>query len=135
MLNSIDTELKLKVMYAFIVIVEIPLGLFMFLAPDLFISLLGFPNQDPIMYGVGASIWLAFGVISILGFRDPLRFVPILLFQFTYKCIWFIGVILPLVISEQLQVYGIIMVVIFTGFVIGDIIVIPWNTVFKKAST
>jgi hypothetical protein len=132
MLNKIDTELKLKLLFVFIIVVEIPLGLFMLIAPDLFISLLGFPPQDPLMYGVAASIWLAFGVISILAVRDPMKYVPILLFQFTYKCIWFVGVVIPAAIAGQIQTSGIFMIITFAIFVICDIIVIPWNTILKK---
>ena len=132
MLDKIDTEVKLKYLFYFIIIIEIPLGLFMLIAPDLFIGLLGFPPQDPLMYGVAASIWLAFGVISILGVREPMKYVPILLFQFTYKCIWFVGVIVPAAIAEQIGMSGIFMIVTFAIFVICDIIVIPWDTIIKK---
>ncbi len=61
-----------------------------------------------------------------------MKFVPILLFQFTYKCIWFIGVILPLAILGQIGMYGILMIIVFAIFVIGDIIVIPWRTILEK---
>ena len=132
MLDKIDTEKKLKYLFYFIIIIEIPLGLFMLIAPDLFKSLLGFPPQDPLMFGVGASIWLTFGLISILGIREPMKYVPILLFQFTYKSIWFIGVIIPAAIAGQIQTSGIFMIITFAIFVICDIIVIPWNTIFKK---
>ena len=115
-----------------IIIIEVPLGLVMLLAPDLFMDLMQFPAQDPIIYGVAASIWLAFGVISVLALRNPEKFVPVLLFQLTYKCIWFIGVILPTAIAAPLQIHAIFMVIVFAGFVIGDIIVIPWNTIFEK---
>ncbi len=129
-----DAEFKLKAMFLLIIVIEIPLGLFMLLTPPLFISLLGFPTpQDPIIYGVAASVWLAFGVLSILGVREPMKFVPILLFQFTYKTIWFLGVILPLAISGTIQMYGLLMIAVFTVFVAGDIIVIPWKTYFKKS--
>ncbi len=129
-----DAEFKLKAMFLLIIVIEIPLGLFMLLTPQLFISLLGFPTpQDPIIYGVAASVWLAFGVLSILGVREPMKFVPILLFQFTYKTIWFLGVILPLAISGTIQMYGLLMIAVFTVFVAGDIIVIPWKTYFKKS--
>jgi hypothetical protein len=132
MLDKIDTELKLKIMFCAIAIIEIPLGLMMLITPDLFISLLGYPSQDPIMFGVAASIWEAFGIISILALRNPMKFVPILLFQFIYKCVWFIGIILPLAILGQIQLYGIMMIIIFAVFVIGDILVIPWNTILEK---
>lgn len=128
----IDQELKLKLMYLLIIVLEIPLGLFMLVAPDLFISLLGFPApQDPIIYGVAASIWLAFGIISLLALRNPMKFVSVLLFQFTYKCIWFIGVILPLAITGTIEMYGILMIIVFAIIMIGDVLVIPWKTVFE----
>ena len=132
MLDKIDTEVKLKYMFYFIIIVEIPLGLFMLIAPDLFISLLGFPTQDPLMYGVAASIWLAFGILSILGVREPMKYVPVLLFQFTYKCIWFIGVVIPAAIAGQIGMSGMFMIITFALFVVCDIIVIPWDTIIKK---
>ncbi len=129
-----DAAFKLKAMFLLIIVIEIPLGLFMLLAPQLFISLLGFPTpQDPIIYGVAASVWLAFGVLSILGVREPMKFVPVLLFQFTYKTIWFLAVILPLAISGTIQMYGLLMIAVFAVFVAGDIIVIPWKTYFKKS--
>ena len=133
MLDKIDQELKLKLMYALIIVIEIPLGLFMLIAPDLFISLMGFPTpQDPIVYGVAASVWLAFGIISLLALRNPMKFVPVLLFQFTYKCIWFIGIILPLVITDTIEMYGILMIIVFAGIMLGDVLVIPWKDVFKR---
>lgn len=128
----IEQELKLKLMYLLIIVLEIPLGLFMLVAPDLFISLLGFPTpQDPLIYGVAASTWLAFGIISLLALRNPMKFVPVLLFQFTYKSIWFIGFILPLVITGTIEMYGILMIIVFAIIMIGDVLVIPWKTVFE----
>ena len=132
MFDKIDQDLKLKLMYLVIIVIEIPLGLIMLIAPDFFISLLGFPTpQDPIIYGVAASIWLAFGVISLLALRNPIKFVPVLLFQFTYKCIWFIGVILPLALAGTIEMYGILMIIVFAGIMVGDVLVIPWKTVFE----
>ena len=133
MFKSIDTELKLKVFYAVIAIIEIPIGILMLVAPEVYLSIMGGPsNQDPLLYGVAASIWETFGILSLLGIRSPMKFVPILLFQFTYKCIWFIGVILPLAILGQIGMYGILMIIVFAIFVIGDIIVIPWRTILEK---
>jgi len=133
MFDKIDQEMKLKLMFWLIIIIEIPLGVFMLIAPDLFISLLAFPTpQDPIVYGVAASVWLAFGVISLLALRNPMKFVPILLFQLTYKCIWFIGVIFPLAITGPIEMYGILMIIVFAGIMVGDVLVIPWKTVFEK---
>ncbi len=57
--------------------------------------------------------FLAFGFLSIFGLRSPLKFVPVLLLQLCYKSIWFIGVILPLLISAQLPSYAIPIAIIF----------------------
>ncbi len=57
MFKSIDTELKLKVFYAVIAIIEIPIGILMLVAPEVYLSIMGGPsNQDPLLYGVAASI-------------------------------------------------------------------------------
>lgn len=131
-----NTEKKLEIWYLCIMVVEIPMGLMMLIVPDLFIDLLGFPKpQDPLIFGVCASVWLAFGVLSILGFREPMKYVPVLLFQFTYKVIWFIGVVLPWVLTSTIQMYGILMIAMFAAFVAADIIVIPWKTFFERERT
>jgi len=54
---------------------------------------------DPLTNGVVGSVFLAFGLLSILGIRSPLKFVPVLLLQLTYKVIWLIGAISPFLIA------------------------------------
>ena len=54
-------------------------GLAMVVMPENVRSLFGWPTQDPIVYGVTGSVWLAFGLLSILGLKSPLKFVPVLL--------------------------------------------------------
>jgi len=88
--------------------------------------------EEPIALGIVGSVYLAFGFLSIFGLRSPLKFVPVLLLQLCYKSIWFIGVILPLLISAQLPSYAIPMAIIFATFIIGDIIAIPFSYVFAK---
>ena len=129
-----DTEKKLEIWYLCIMVIEIPLGLMMLVVPDLFVDLLQFPKpQDPLIFGVAASVWLAFGILSILGFREPMKYVPVLMFQFTYKVIWFVAVVLPWVLSGPTQIfYGILMIIIFATFVVADIIVIPWKTMLNR---
>ncbi|MHA1283618.1 MAG: hypothetical protein ACTSQP_14060 [Promethearchaeota archaeon] len=128
-----DAELKLKILFLIIIIIEIPLGLLMIIVPNLVIDLLSFPKpQDPIIFGVAASLWLAFGVISFLGYREPMKYFPIILFQFTYKCIWFLGVIIPQALAGSIQTYGITMIIVFAFFIVADIIVIPWNKILEK---
>jgi len=72
--------------------------------------------------------------LSILGLRSPLKFAPLLLMQLCYKSIWFLGVLLPLLITAHFPAYGITMVIIFATYIIGDLIAIPFSSVFAKES-
>lgn len=122
----------LKLMYILTIVIAGGGGLGVIFFPDVARMSFGMPKQDPVVFGVTGSVYLAFGILSILGLRSPLKFVPILVLQLCYKVIWFVGVILPLLFSGLFPMYGISMVVIFAIFVIGDLIAIPFSYVFTK---
>jgi hypothetical protein len=122
----------LKIMYLYTIISAGLLGLGVVIAPDAMISMMGWPFQDPIIFGIFGSLYVAFGLLSILGLRAPLKFVSILLLQLSYKTIWFLGVALPLVLKGQFPAHGYIFAAIFLTFIIGDLIAIPFNYIFGK---
>ena len=122
----------LKFMYIFTIVVSGGFGLGAILFPNAMISMYGMPKQDPIIFGIVGSVYLAFLILSILGLRSPLKFVPILFLQLCYKVVWFIGIALPLLFEEPFPTYGMPFVVIFAIFVIGDLIAIPFPYVFAK---
>ena len=94
----------LKGMYILTIIHAGGSGLGIILIPSIIRSIFGWPSQDPIVFGICGSVWVAFGLLSILGLRSPLKFSPILLLQLTYKVVWFIGVILPVLIAGEISV-------------------------------
>ena len=103
MANDIKIRWKwLKFMYWYTILGAGVFGLAMVLAPEFVRSLFGWPLQDPIVYGVTGSVWLAFGLLSILGLKSPLKYLPVLLMQLTYKSVWFIGVVFPLLVSGKI---------------------------------
>jgi hypothetical protein len=122
----------LKIMYWYTILGAGGFGLAMVVMPENVRSLFGWPTQDPIVYGVTGSVWLAFGLLSILGLKSPLKFVPVLLMQLTYKAVWFIGVVFPLLVSGKFPNYAILHVVIMASYIIGDLIAIPFSYVFSK---
>ena len=122
----------LKFMYWYTMVGAGGFGLGIITIPDTMRSVFGWPSQDPIVFGITGSVYVAFGVLSILGLRSPLKFVPILLLQLFYKSIWFIGVILPMLVSGKFPVYGLLTVIIFATYILGDIISIPFSYVFAK---
>lgn len=124
----------LKGMYIFTIIHAGGSGLGIILMPGFVRSLFGWPDQDPIVFGICGSVWVGFGLLSILGLRSPLKFSPLLLLQLTYKVVWFIGVFLSLLIAGGFPAYAVGYVFFFTVYIIGDLIAIPFPYLFAKGS-
>jgi len=134
MLNNIDLKLKLKIMYIITIFGVGSFGLMMLIAPSFAIALFSQPAQDLYIYGVAAAVWATFGLLAILGLRDPIRYMPILLFQFVYKLIWIFAVLLPNIIVDGAQFYTIFLLIIFIFFVVGDFLTLPFKELFKGES-
>jgi hypothetical protein len=124
----------LRGMYIFTIIHAGGSGLGIILCPNIIRAFLGWPSQDPIVFGICGSVWVAFGLLSLLGLRSPLKLSPILLLQLTYKMVWFVGVILPALIAGNFPAYATGYVFFFALYIIGDLIAIPFSYVFAKES-
>lgn len=122
----------LKGMYIYTIVGAGGFGLGIIVMPNVINSIFKGPDQDPIVFGVMGSVWLAFALLSILGLRSPLKFAPVLLLQLSYKVVWFISVILPILFGGKFPTYGIVYVVTFATYIVGDLIAIPFSYVFAK---
>ena len=122
----------LKVMYIWTIVIAGGFGLGMIFAPSKMQSMSDIVCE-PVTYGITGSVFLAFGLLAILGLRSPLKFAPILLLQLTYKVVWFVGVVLPLLVAGSFPTSGeILRIVIYALTVVGDVIAIPFQYVFAK---
>jgi len=124
----------IKAMYIYTIVVSGLFGVGMIIMPEVIKAMFTWPVKEPIAFGILGSVYAAFGLLSILGLRSPLKFVPVLLLELCYKSIWFIGVVLPLLITAHFPGYAIPMVIIFATFIIGDLIAIPFHSVFAQES-
>ena len=124
----------LKGMYIYTIIGAGGFGLGILVVPSVMRSVFGWPDQDPIVFGVTGSVYLSFALLSILGLRSPLKFAPVLLLQLSYKVVWFVGVIIPLLIAGAFPAYSVLFVVIFATYIVGDLIAIPFPHVFARES-
>jgi hypothetical protein len=124
----------LKFMYIYTIVGAGGFGLGIIVIPSVMRTVFGWPDQDPIVFGVSGSVYLSFALLSILGLRSPLKFSPVLLLQLSYKVLWFIGVIIPILIAGKFPTYAILLVVIFAAYIIGDLIAIPFSYIFAKES-
>jgi len=123
----------LKGMYIYTILVGL-FGLGMIAMPETIKSILGWPVKEPIAFGIIGSVYLSFGLLSMLGLRSPLKFLPVLLLQLCYKLILFIGVLLPLLFTNKFPSFAISMSIIFATYIIGDLIAIPFSYIFTKES-
>ena len=122
----------LKAMYFYTFVVSGGVGLGMILIPATIQSVFRFPPQDRVTFGLCGSLFLALGLVSILGLRSPLKFVPILLLELVYKPVWLIALALPLFLKGQFPFYVVFISVTFLTFIIGNLIAIPFSYLFSK---
>ncbi len=122
----------LRIMYAVNIFITLPLGLAALIAPDSMSSLMGLPANDPIL-AVGANaIAVAIGIIAIAGFRSPLKFSSILVFQIIEKLIWLFVFAVPNVIAGTLPTSAVGIIGIYVPLTIGNLIAVPWKYIFAK---
>jgi len=134
--NDIKIRWKwVKFMYWYTIVGAGGFGLGIILMPKVMRTLFSWPFSDPIVFGVTGSVYLSFAFLSILGLRSPLKFVPVLMLQLSYKVVWFIGVILPILFAGKFPTYAILLVVIYATYIIGDLIAIPFSYVFSKSES
>jgi hypothetical protein len=122
----------LKFMYIYTIVVAGGFGLGILFFPNIMTTVFGWPIEEPIALGIAGSAYAAFGISSIFGLRAPLKFAPILVLQLCYKSVWFVGVMLPLLITGRFPNYALFVVVLFATFIIGDLIAIPYSYIFSK---
>ncbi len=122
----------LRGMYIYTIVGAGGFGLAIIVMPGVIQSLLCWPAQDPITLGITGSVYLSFALLSILGLRSPLKFAPVLLLQLSYKVVWSVGVIIPVLIAGKFPAYALLAVIIFATYIIGDLIAIPFSYVFAR---
>ncbi len=76
------------------------------------------------------SVWAAFSVLASIGLFHPLRMLPIVLLEITYKTIWLVVVGVPLMNAGTLDGRAEEMMFSF-GLVILPILATPWGYVVR----
>ncbi len=122
----------LKFMYAYTIAGAGGLGLGILVLPEMVKSIFRWPADEPVSLGIVGCIYLVFGVLSVLGLRSPMKFVPLLMFQLCYKVIWFAAVMTPLLFSHRLPGYAVMLAAIFATYIVGDLIAIPFRYIFAE---
>lgn len=121
-------------MYAYTIILPGITGITVIVAPHIFLGAFQWRPQDQYLLSITGSMWLSFAILASLGVRNPLKFLPVLLFQLLYKIIWLGFVVLPLWLRGGLSIHEIVFALTMVSFVIGDLIAIPFPYAFRKDS-
>lgn len=85
--------------------------------------------ETEVMRLVGC-LWLGIAVLSALGLRWPLKFVPVLLLQLVYKGTWLLVVALPAFLANK--PFPGYMALFFMVWLLFLPIAIPWRRLFEK---
>jgi hypothetical protein len=85
----------------------------------------------PRMTGVAFALLGTIGLLSLLGIRYPLRMIPLLLFELTWKTIWLVAFALPRWLDGALD-EGMRSSILDTSLGIVLIFVIPWRYVYAN---
>lgn len=72
------------------------------------------------------SIWLAVGVVSVLGLVFPAEMSAVFLVQLVYKSVWLLGVALPAIVTGKGRSIPPVMAILFAVWVV----VLPFVTPF-----
>ena len=77
------------------------------------------------------ALWMALGLVAILGLVRPSDFVPLLLIQLVYKVAWLLIVGYPTLAGGQRGPGLIFFVALFTAWVVALLFAIPFGDVLS----
>src|SRR5690606_25687458 len=85
--------------------------------------------ETSMMQSVAHSMLAALALTCVLGLRYPLQMLPLLFFEFTWKAIWLVGVVLRLWLDGRLpENYHETIIACSVAIVIP--IIMPWRHIF-----
>jgi hypothetical protein len=85
---------------------------------------------DP-LHAVAFCVWAAYSTLSILALLNPLKWLPIVLFEIVYKSIWLIIVAYPLWSANQLVGSPAEQITYAFLWLPLPVIATPWGYVFR----
>ena len=94
-------------------------------------AILHHAQQWDFWHGAGMSFLAALTLLSLLGVRYPVRMMPLLIFEFTWKLIWVLAVWLPAYLSPTLDPdTAHAFPAIFPGVLVVSL-VLPWGYLWR----
>jgi hypothetical protein len=107
------------------------LMVFVFLTTQIWPAIFNHTKPWSLMHGVACCLLAAMAPLMALGLRYPVKMVPILMFELTWKSIWLIAIGLPLWTAHHVDADTLETIKACGMGVILFPIVIPWRYVFE----
>ena len=85
----------------------------------------------PIFEGVVACLLVAMSLLALLGLRYPVAMLPVLLFECTWKALWFAAVAVPHLLAGDMDT-ATTSLLFSCSFVLIIAAVTPWDYVWKR---
>lgn len=93
-----------------------------------------FTNQNPWDHVRAAAVcmWASYSVLSIFGFFNPLKWLPVIMFEILYKIVWLVVVAYPLWTNNKLAGSPAEEMTYAFLWVILPIVAMPWGYAFRN---
>jgi hypothetical protein len=91
--------------------------------------------QEPMALSILGSVWLAIGLVSVVGLRAPRQLQGLFVVQLVYKLIWLLSFALPTALRGELRPAGWVMVGIFLFLIVGVALLIPLRPLVGARAT
>ena len=102
-----------------------------FVASDSWSAILNHKGPWDHIRAAAVCMWAAYSVLSIFGLINPLRWLPLVMFEIFYKLIWLVIVAYPLWSTKQLAGSPAEEMTYAFVWVILPIVAMPWSYAFR----
>ena len=106
--------------------------MFLFLGIDAWTHILTFKGSWDPAEAAAWCVWASYSALSVLGILHPLKMLPLVLLEISYKVLWLIVVAYPLWSTNQLTGSPAEEMTIAFSWVALAIIAVPWKYAFKS---
>lgn len=118
---------RMKRSYALSAITSLPLGAWMVIAPTTFWGLIGINDTDPLVQTIYGGAICGEGIICLLGFFQPLRYIAIWQYMLAYKTVVCLALVPRLALMERAPLAGWVIVVCWAIAAAQAATTYPWG--------
>ncbi len=125
---SLDTKIKLmKFTYFVFGPCALFIGGFIVISPDTFWELLRVNYFDPLSQTLYGAVLCGVGIISLMGIKNPLKYIFLFQFLAVYKTILVIALVPRLILLDNAPIAGWIIAFLWFCMAVISVMVFPWG--------